>query len=519
MEFPINPTLKKCIDRIENNNILDKMAISFSNSPVRYIDEGLFASIPDNYRLQSYVASFDLDWTLTFGQKKLFPSDEDDIQLIPGRLEYLNGLFKMGYTIVIFTNQARNKETTTVKRLQHLLKSINIPVLVYAATKKKGQYRKPEIGMYQQLRNLYQERKQSINYMFYVGDAAGRVGDFSDSDAKFAQNCDITFYTPEEVFPFFPPPPQKDGPEMVIFVGAPGTGKSTAYEKYYSNYAHIEQDALKTRTKVLKEVKRNIAQGNSMVIDATNPDKREEYYQLGLDNGYSITVLYFIRDGVAGDKRRQAAGGRHVPHVVWHMFYKKLVVPTVENVPGTLHYVVGTDYNDKSSTELMYQRLASIYNNDDVSALKKFIDEYKWDVNSSEDLEQIGEYHPALPLLQNAIMQDCVNIVEYLLSRPDIELGASLPLAVGSDPKIVKMLLDHPDIDIEILDEVESLPASELALTGRCVETMKLLVDAGANLYWDSIEHHDRKNHLTGAMRKYLDTLPRDRFIYDSEDV
>ena len=45
-------------------------------------------------------------------------------------------------------------------------------------------------------------KNRNVNYdeSFYVGDAAGRKKDFSDSDLKFAENIGITFYTPEEYF-------------------------------------------------------------------------------------------------------------------------------------------------------------------------------------------------------------------------------------------------------------------------------------------------------------------------------
>lgn len=35
---------------------------------------------------------------------------------------------------------------------------------------------------------------------FFVGDAAGRVGDHSDTDRKWAINVGIPFFTPEEYF-------------------------------------------------------------------------------------------------------------------------------------------------------------------------------------------------------------------------------------------------------------------------------------------------------------------------------
>ena len=61
----------------------------------------------------------------------------------------------------------------------------------------KDEYRKPETGMWD-----FYTKNRNVNYdeSFYVGDAAGRKKDFSDSDLKFAENIGITFYTPEEYF-------------------------------------------------------------------------------------------------------------------------------------------------------------------------------------------------------------------------------------------------------------------------------------------------------------------------------
>ncbi|KOG97488.1 polynucleotide 3'-phosphatase [Saccharomyces eubayanus] len=39
-----------------------------------------------------------------------------------------------------------------------------------------------------------------LNWIYYCGDAAGRKKDFSDSDKKFAENLNVVFKYPEEVF-------------------------------------------------------------------------------------------------------------------------------------------------------------------------------------------------------------------------------------------------------------------------------------------------------------------------------
>lgn len=62
-------------------------------------------------------------------------------------------------------------------------------------------YRKPNTGM---LQEFYQDTETDNDIEYYVGDAAGRKNDFSDSDKVFAIKCHLEFYTPEELFSMYP---------------------------------------------------------------------------------------------------------------------------------------------------------------------------------------------------------------------------------------------------------------------------------------------------------------------------
>lgn len=69
---------------------------------------------------------------------------------------------------------------------------VSIPLIVYAATQDDWS-RKPRPGMF----NMYVTEHETfkVKESLYVGDAAGRKGDFSDSDYKFALNAGLPFYT------------------------------------------------------------------------------------------------------------------------------------------------------------------------------------------------------------------------------------------------------------------------------------------------------------------------------------
>ncbi|EJS44254.1 tpp1p [Saccharomyces arboricola H-6] len=68
--------------------------------------------------------------------------------------------------------------------------------------------RKPLTGMAEffktDIANAYDISKSTpiihLNWIYYCGDAAGRKKDFSDSDKKFAENLNVEFKYPEEIF-------------------------------------------------------------------------------------------------------------------------------------------------------------------------------------------------------------------------------------------------------------------------------------------------------------------------------
>ena len=97
----INPNVKDCLRKYPNSmSILQNIDISNHYTPIiNWIrkDSGLIYTIPE-IKSQSYLALFDIDWTVTYAQKKMLNWDSDDIHIIPGRLETIANVFKKGYT-------------------------------------------------------------------------------------------------------------------------------------------------------------------------------------------------------------------------------------------------------------------------------------------------------------------------------------------------------------------------------------------------------------------------------------
>ncbi|QEU63058.1 Tpp1 [Kluyveromyces lactis] len=60
--------------------------------------------------------------------------------------------------------------------------------------------RKPNRGMFDEFLKDSDEQSDSIELLFYCGDAAGRPNDFSDSDKEFAKLLGVPFKVPEEYF-------------------------------------------------------------------------------------------------------------------------------------------------------------------------------------------------------------------------------------------------------------------------------------------------------------------------------
>eukprot|EP01138_Halocafeteria_seosinensis_P008445 gb/GECG01008630.1/.p1 GENE.gb/GECG01008630.1/~~gb/GECG01008630.1/.p1 ORF type:complete len:348 (+),score=44.47 gb/GECG01008630.1/:1-1044(+) len=180
-------------------------------------------------------------------------------------------------------------------------------------------YRKPRHGMWLLLEGacLKGARLHRDN-SFFVGDAAGRVGDHSSSDLDFAKNTGLQFIPPEALFgkdvalgtvmkqlqarehlkdftnhqamkmiedcQLFSEKFQEfsmfwnewNGQCAIMLVGSPASGKTTfAKEVLESNLGIVRicQDELKNKQKCMKNAQQALNEGKSVVVDATNKDR------------------------------------------------------------------------------------------------------------------------------------------------------------------------------------------------------------------------------------------------------
>ncbi|KAG6335223.1 hypothetical protein ID866_3868 [Astraeus odoratus] len=125
--------------------------------------------------------------------------------VVPSKIQALH---EERYSIVLISNQALKGDHLTEwkKKIPLIADALpHVPFRILAACAKDG-YRKPMPGMWYELERIFKEHNVEIDKegSFFVGDAAGRPGDFASTDRKWALNIGIPFYTPEVLDSFCP---------------------------------------------------------------------------------------------------------------------------------------------------------------------------------------------------------------------------------------------------------------------------------------------------------------------------
>ena len=119
----------------------------------------------------------------------------------------------------------------------------------------------------------------------------------------------------------------------VIFIGIQGSGKTTFYKKYFSDFAHINLDTFKKRSRERTFFNKCIEEGKSFVVDNTNPTKfdRERYIPTARENDYEIHGYYFnspIEESI--ERNNQREGLAKIPEKGIYSTIKKLEIPEYE---------------------------------------------------------------------------------------------------------------------------------------------------------------------------------------------
>lgn len=284
------------------------------------------------------IAGFDADWTIIRPNRKKISEHGISHSFLPNRIPVLQWLVQNEYIIVIVSNQKiwnNFKIADAMIKLNWLSSTLTangIPSVILAATK-NNEYRKPGAGWKNHL-------PEFLPGSFYCGDAAGRPGDFSDSDKKFAEVCGLSFKVPEDVFPIRIPNIDLSciSPALIICVGAPGSGKTTyATNLKNKGWIKISSDDYKSdRAKMLKVLINNFR--GRIIIDATNPHSkhREVYIKTALANNMRCYILHFLNHGEDRNSLRDSS--IRIPKIAYNVYWSNFIEPS-EKEGAEIHQI------------------------------------------------------------------------------------------------------------------------------------------------------------------------------------
>ena len=131
--------------------------------------------------------------------------------------------------------------------------------------------------------------------------------------------------------------------QVAIFMGLPGSGKSSFYkERFFSSHVRISLDLLKTRHRERRFMELCLATDQRFVIDNTNPAwlDRSKYIEAAKARRFSIVGYYFqskVEDCLHRNAGRPEA--ERVPEVAIFSTAKKFELPSLSEGFEQLFYV------------------------------------------------------------------------------------------------------------------------------------------------------------------------------------
>ncbi len=296
-------------------------------------------------------AIFDFDGTLVKPkQHRRFPKDATDWEWFHPRVpDVLKEWADKRYRMVLLTDQTKEWKIEMIKEVIGIL---GIPFTVVIGGF-QGAPKKPDTTAF---RSLIPKKGLNMKLSFYVGDAAGRDGDWADVDKAFADAMGLRFYTPEQMFLPVPPEdskknkkpeskgiPMVSSPELIVFVGFPAAGKSTLFKEVLEprGYRRIEGDIYKTPEAMIKAAEgiRKESPHISLVMDATNGTKkrRELFWDYARRIGYGIRCVWLktpLDIALKRAKERNETLGTKIPPIALYRYQKHFEEPTEEECGG-----------------------------------------------------------------------------------------------------------------------------------------------------------------------------------------
>jgi predicted kinase len=126
--------------------------------------------------------------------------------------------------------------------------------------------------------------------------------------------------------------------EMIILIGLQGSGKSTFYRQHFAGtHALVSKDLLRNNKRPARRqaqlIDEALQAGRSLVVDNTNPTRKERAELVHLGHRHGATVIgYYFEAQVKQSLERNALreGKARVPDVAIFATLKKLVPPSYE---------------------------------------------------------------------------------------------------------------------------------------------------------------------------------------------
>lgn len=262
--------------------------------------------------------AFDLDDTLVTKSNHLLPNRNQKIS------EFKDT------SIVIISNQKGITANKLTQRFELLKTIFSFPFRVYFANQ-DNEYRKPNTKVTELLEHIPE---------FYIGDAAGREGDFSDVDQKFAENLKVTFYTPEEFFSVgikIAEMPKFTEPTLVLLIGYPAAGKSRfCQDQKYVVSNDISGTVAKSKKLCTEMIK---SKAEVIIIDNLNGTKKQRAEFIKLAVGYKVVTIH-LNTSLGLCKLRNEHREKRVPDVVFNVYRKNFELPEKDEGIDEMYYIL-----------------------------------------------------------------------------------------------------------------------------------------------------------------------------------
>jgi bifunctional polynucleotide phosphatase/kinase len=301
--------------------------------------------LPDKPSQAKRLAMFDFDGTLVKPKEgRRFPKNREDWEWWHSRVpDVLRDYARRRFRIVLITDQSKPWK---IDMIRDVLTATGVSATVVIGIEKAE--KKPNNT---QFWSVFSEAKNTIRWdkSFYVGDAAGRPGDWAAVDKAFAEGINVPFFTPEQMFQDVSQPQKEQNIQkhkqeskektVYIMIGFPGAGKSTWVRENLQPETTVvlKGDDYKTVPSLLKAAaeRHEAAPEKNIVFDTTGGtrERRAAFIAFADSIGFRAVCVWIktdLRTALERVKQRADTKGINIPPIALYTYQKHFVVPDAE---------------------------------------------------------------------------------------------------------------------------------------------------------------------------------------------